>query len=140
MEAVEFFDRSSVLTFGLGLIPQEEGQGLRLGEVLEAHGHGIVAVLLPGDFDISDQFGLHGDEGLFAAAEDLVQATGKESAFEPGGAENALLGDGGALEREPFLRVDRLVVGEETGFEPLDLILVLHADNGEAGGVEFVII
>lgn len=61
----------------------------------------------------------------------MIQTTTKKSGFEAGGPKDGLLGDGGALESEALLGVDRLVRGKQAGFEALEFIEVFEARDGE---------
>jgi hypothetical protein len=141
LEPFQIFDGTAVETFGLGLIAQEEGPGVGgFGHTLEAFGEGVVAVLLAGSFDIAiaDEFRGHGEEGLPGGIESLIEARGKEAGFQAGGAEQGLLGQGDALDGEELLGVDRLVDGNQVGFQIGDLIEVFQAHDGEGGGGETV--
>jgi hypothetical protein len=68
----------------------------------------------------------------------LVETGGEEAGFEAGGAEDALLGDGDALDGEEFLRVDGLEDGHGVIAELGDFIEVFEADDSEGGAGETV--
>jgi hypothetical protein len=141
-EAVEIFESAAVLAFGLGLIAEEDGPAVGLaGEAEEAFGETVIAILGARDFDgaISGEFLAHGCEGAIVGVESLVEGRCEEAGFEPGGAEDGLLGEGHAFEGEEFLRVDRPVDGDEVGLEASDFLEVFEADDGEGGGGEAVL-
>ena len=121
----------------MGLVAQKQRNTVALaGQELEAIGEDEIAVEIAGDFHALGQF-LAERQGRGAlGAEGLVHAGGEQAAFEAGGAEHGLLGDGHALEGEQFLGVDGLVAGDEVGAEVSDFLDVFEADDGEAGGGE----
>jgi hypothetical protein len=142
-EAVEILEGAAVLALGLSLVAEEERPGVGLGgEAEEAGGEEVVAVLGAGDFDIAiaGEGLVHGEEGLIVAdAEGFVEAGGEEAAFEAGGAEDGLLGEGHALQGEELLGVDGLVGGDEVGFEVSDFLKVFEADDAEGRRGEAVL-
>jgi hypothetical protein len=128
------------VTFGLGLIAQEQGPTVGLpGHLLEALCQREVAVLGAGDFDIAiaRELRAHGDDGI-VAGESVVEAGGEESRFEARCAKECLLGKRDAFKGEEFLGVDGLEDGREVGEEMGDLIQIFEADDGKGGGGEAV--
>ena len=75
---------------------------------------------------------------MSVGVERFAEAVGEEAGFEAGGAEDGLLGEGDALDREEFLGVDGLVEVHQVFPEVGDLIEVFEADDGEAGSREAV--
>jgi hypothetical protein len=75
---------------------------------------------------------------LSVGVERFAEAIGEKTGFEAGGAEDGLLGESDALQGEEFLGVDGVVEGDEVFAEIGDLVEVLKADDGEAGGGEAV--
>ena len=141
-DPVVVVDGSAVEALVLGLVAEEEFPGVvGDGHAFEALGEGEVAVLGLGDFDvaIADEVGGHGEEGLVAAAQSVIEAGGEEAAFEAGGAEEGLAADGHALEGEQFFGVDGFVGGDEVGAEVGDFVEVFQADDGKDGGGEAVL-
>jgi hypothetical protein len=129
------------VTFGLGLIAQEEGKAVGLaGHAVEAVAEQEVAVLGAGDFDIAvaGDDGVHEADGLAGAVEGHVEAGGEETGFQAGAAQDGLLGEGDAFEGEELLGVDGLVEGDELVAEMGDFLEVLEADDGEGRAGELV--
>jgi hypothetical protein len=112
---------------------------------MEADAQRVIAVLGAGDFDIAiaGEFLAHGEERLPERVDGLAEAGGEETAFEAGGAENGLLGEGHALGPrgypEHLLGIDGLVDGQEVLPEVGDFLEVFEADDGEGGGGEAVL-
>jgi hypothetical protein len=141
-EPVELLDGAAVVTFGLGLIAEEERKAVGLaGHAVEAVSQQVIAVLGAGDFDIAvaGDDGVHQADGLAAVVEGLVEAGGEEAGFEAGAAENGVLGEGDAFEGEDLLGVDGLVEGDEVVAEVGDFLEVLEADDGEGRAGELVL-
>jgi hypothetical protein len=135
------------MAFGLRLIAQEKRPGVGLpGHAVETFAQSEVAVLGAGDFDIAfaGEVLSHGDDGLAAAVEGLVEAGGEEAGLEAGAAEQSLLREGdaptqaNALQGEQFLGVDGLVEGDEVGGKMGDFVEIFEADAGKGGGGEAV--
>ena len=107
---------------------------------MEPFAQSVVAVLGAGDFDIAiaDEVLAHGDDGIAAAVEGLVEAGGEEAGLEAGSADESLLSEGDALQGEEFLGVDGLVESGEVGGEMGDLIQIFEADDCKGGGGEAV--
>jgi hypothetical protein len=129
------------VTFGLGLIAQEEGKAVGLaGHAVEAVAEQEVAVLGAGDFDIAvaGYGGVHEADGFAGAVEGHVEAGGEETGFEASAAEDGVLGEGDAFEGEEFLGVDRLVEGDEVVAEAGDFLKILEADDGEGRAGELM--
>ena len=101
---MQILDGAAVEAFGLGLIAEEDGPGGIAGHLaVEAEGEEVVAILLAGDFDALGQLGVHAQDGGIGAVEGFIEAGGEEAGFEAGDAEEALLGEGDALEGEALL-------------------------------------
>jgi hypothetical protein len=129
------------VTFGLGLIAQEEGKAVGLaGHAVEAVSQQEVAVLGAGDFDIAvaGDDGVHEADGFAGAVEGHVEAGGEESGFQAGAAEDGVPGEGDAFESEELLGIDGLVEGDEVVAEMGDFLEVLEADDGEGRAGELV--
>lgn len=138
-EALELLEGAAVEALSLGLVAEEQAEGVgEVVEAVEALGEGEVTVLPVGDLDAVGQLRLHGDPETVAAGEALVEAGSEEAGLEAGEAEEGLLGDGDALEGEELLGVGGLEVGDEVGAEAGDGIAVLQADDGVVGGGEAV--
>ena len=113
LEAVEILDGAAVMAFGLGLIAEEQSNGVGLsGDRVPAFGHTVVAVLGFAEFDVivEEEF-IEQDQGAVPIVDGFVEAGGEEAGLEAGGAEEALLGEGDTLDGEEFLGVDGLVDG-----------------------------
>ena len=98
-EAVEVFNSPAVLTVGLGLVTEEQGEGGAVaGHQVEAfgHGHGIPVTAVG-----------RRDE-LFPAGEGGAQ----EASFDTVRAEDSKLAEGDPLDGELLLRALRLVMGD----------------------------
>jgi len=133
-EALEFLHRTAVKSFGLGLVAEEQRPDVALaGDAAEAFGEGVVAVLGAGDLQVADQIFGHGDDGVAGAVQGFVQAGGEEAGFQPGAAEEGVLGEGDALEGEQFLGVDGLIDGDEVVLEAGDGCQIFEADYGVIG-------
>jgi len=133
-EPVELLHGAAVVTLGLGLIAQQEGEAVGFaGHAMEAIAQQEVAVLGAGDFDIAvaGDDGIHEANGFAGAVEGLVEAGGEETGFEAGAAEDGVLGEGDAFEGEELLGVDGLVEGDEVIPEAGDFLEVFEADDGE---------
>ncbi len=139
-EALEVLDRAAVEALGLGLIAEEKDEVVVFVAIQaeEAVGEGIIAILLAGDFDIADHLGLHRHEEAVMGVEGFVETAGEEAGLEAGGAAHAVLGDRNLLDGPKLLGIDGLVDGDEVLFKAGDLLMVLDADNGKAGGGEGV--
>ena len=107
------------------------------GELIEALGEGEVLFLAfahleggvaEGGIEEVDGFGVAG----------MVEAGGEEPAFEAGGAEEVLLGEGDALDGVKLLAIDGLIDGDEVGAEFDDVVEALEDRDGEIGGGEEV--
>jgi hypothetical protein len=118
----------------LGLVAEEKFPGLGSGgEVEETLGEGEVLFLRAAHQEIGVAEGAVEEvEGLDLAG--LVEAGGEESAFEAGGAEEVLLGDGDTPDGEEFLGIHGLVEGEEVGAEFDDIFETLKDGDGEIIG------
>ena len=88
-------------------------------------------VLFARDFDIAAGDWFSEVEWLAQKVTGLVEAGGEEAGFEARGAEERLLGQSDALDRESLLRVDGLIEGNEVVPEVGGLIEVFQADDGE---------
>jgi hypothetical protein len=132
-EALEVLDGAAVLALGLGLVAEDErpGRGL-FGQKVEALGERKVEDLLRGD-------AIFGDLIRLIVAERVVQAGGEHTGFEAVGAEHRKLTNGDPLDREDFLRSLGEVVSDGVGFEVVELVLVLEANDGESHGGEPVL-
>jgi hypothetical protein len=75
---------------------------------------------------------------LSVGVERFAEAVGEEAGFEAGGAEDGLLGEGDALDREEFLGVDGPVEVHQVFPEVGDLIEVFEANDGVGGSGEAV--
>jgi len=106
---------------------------------VEAFAQQVVAVLGAGDLDILRQGGAHFEVGLILDADGFVEAGGEEAAFEAGGAEDGLLGEGHALKGKELLGVDGLVDGDEVFLEAGDLLEVFETDDSKGRGGEAVL-
>jgi hypothetical protein len=127
------------VTFGLGLIAQEEAKTVGLaGHAMEAVAEQVIAVLGAGDLDIAvaGDDGVHEADGLAAVVEGHVEAGGEETGFQAGAAEDGVLGQGDAFEGEELLGIDGLVEGDEVVAEVGDFLEVFEADDGESGAGE----
>ena len=69
----------------------------------------------------------------------MIEAGGEEPAFEAGGAEEGLAGDGDTLEGEELFGVGGFVGGDEVGAQVADLGEVFEADDVKVGGGEDVL-
>ena len=79
------------LTLGLGGVAEVKGEGVGLGgDAFEAFEEQEVAILRAGDFDAGDEVAGHGQGGLVAEVEHVVEAGGEETGFEAGGAKHNL--------------------------------------------------
>ncbi len=80
---------------------------------------------------------MQGFEGsLGEDVEGLVEGGGAEAGFEAGYSEEIVLGQGDAFEGEEFLRVLRLVDGDEVFAEAVDGFSVFDFDDGEVDAGE----
>ena len=139
-EALELLDGTAEQAFRLGLITEEEREGVGLAEeAVEAFGHAVVAILGLGDLDVLDQFQVQHDERSAIGVEGLVEAGGIDAAFDAGAEKERLLGEGDAFEGEEFLGIDGPVAGDEVGAQVIDGIDLLDANDGEIGAVEAVL-
>ncbi len=139
-EALEFLDGAAVEALALGLVAEEEGEGIGLrGDGVESAGECIGAVLGGGDFDISDQVLVEGMVQEVIVADRFVEAGGEEAGFKGGGAEQGVLGQGDALDGEEFLRVDGLIGGDEVVLKAGNGVEFFEADDSELFGVEAVL-
>jgi len=103
---------------------------------MEAFAEEEVAILGAGDFDVAiagENF-VHEAERSVGGVERFVEGGGEQAAFEAGGAEDGLLGEGGALEREKLLGVDGLVKSDQIFAETGDFVEIFEADHCKAGG------
>ena len=137
-EAVEILDSAAVEALGLGLVAEKEFPGLGVfGKVAEAFGEDEVLLLAAAHLEGGvaevgveevDRFGVAG----------IVEAGGEEAAFEAGGAEEVLLGEGDALNGEEFLGVGGVVEGDEVFAEFDDVVEAFENGDGEVGGCKKV--
>src|SRR5712691_8687655 len=94
LEPFEFLDRAPVVTFGLGLIAQEQGPAQRgFRHAVETLGEGVVAVLGARDLDIRGELLGQREERTATGVEGLIEAGGEETGLETRGAEEGLLGE-----------------------------------------------
>lgn len=139
-EALELLDGTAVETLRLGLVTEEEGEGVGLAaEAVEAEAEPIGTMLFGGDWDALGEIGRSEDAGLGGAYHGSVEAVGEEAGFESGHAQHGLLGEDDALDGEEFLGVDGLVGGDGVRAEVGDDFGVFEGDDGEAIGVEGVL-
>ena len=140
LETFEFLDRAPIMTFGLGLIAQEQGPAHgSFRHAVEPLAEGVVAVLGAGDFDILRELRRHQEERPSVGIEGLIEAAGEEASLKAGGAEKRLLREGDPLNRKKLLSVDGLVEREEVGLEMSDFLMLFEADDGESCGGEAVL-
>jgi hypothetical protein len=102
-DALVFFDCAAVEALALGLIAQEQREGVVFPcQAAETIGKGIVTILGAGDFDIAvpDQVRSHGGDGSSVSVEGHVQADGEDAGPEAGNASHLLLGEGHGLDSE----------------------------------------
>jgi hypothetical protein len=136
-EELEVFDRAAVLSFGLGLIAEEEANGIGLvAYAAEARGGPVGAVLVGMDTGVDDEVLVGEDENPFRLREDIVQAEREEAGFEGGESEQDEVGEGDAVDRGALLGGSRLVSGDGVGLEVGDEFGIFDADDGELSGVE----
>jgi hypothetical protein len=69
--------------------------------------------------------------GVAGLIESFVESGSEEVAFETGAAEDLVLADSHAFEREKFLRVYRFTTGNQVGFEIGGVIETFEADHCE---------
>jgi hypothetical protein len=137
LEAVELFEGAAVLAFGLRLVAEEDRPGVGLADgAQEAVGEAVIAILGAGDFDIAiaGEFFAHGREGVVGGVEGFVEAGSEEAGLQAGSAQDGLLRESHALQREELLGVDGLIDGDQIGLEAIDFAGVFEADDGERGG------
>jgi hypothetical protein len=140
-EAFEFLDGAAAVAFGLGLVAQEEGPGVRLpGEAVKALGDVEIVFLAEGDFTVAQAGHLlvHGVEGMAVGSESLVEASGEEAGFEAGGADEGHLVEGDAFDGPELLGVGGVVEVEEVVAEVDDFVEVFQMGDGEVGAAEAV--
>jgi hypothetical protein len=102
-ETVEFFDCAAVQAFALGLVAQEQREGVVLaGQAAETIGKGIVAILGASDFDIAiaDESRSHGGDGSSVVIEGHIEADGEDSRSKTGDAAHLLLRESHGLDSE----------------------------------------
>ena len=107
------------------------------GEVAEAFGEDEVLFLAAAHLEGGVAVGGVEEVGGFGLA-GIVQAGGEESAFEAGGAQEVLLGEGDALDGVEFLGIGGVVEGDEVGAEFDNIVEALEDGDGEVGGSEEV--
>ncbi len=140
LQAKELFEGAAVIALGLDAITERKVHQVRLlCDAPEPFGEVEIPVLLAGNFDIAaNHVRDHAGDWVVVGIDGIVQGGGEEAGIETGGAEDELLRDGHALEREHFLGVDRAIAGDEVGFEIADLVDVFEADDAEGRGGEGV--
>jgi hypothetical protein len=134
LQAIEFLDRAAVLALGMGLEKDQKSPVVGfLREAAEAFASGEITVLRAGDFDIAvaREIDRHGADGVAGVIESFVESGSEEAGFETGAAEDLVLADSHAFEREKFLRVYRFITGNQVGFEIGDVLQTFEADDCE---------
>ena len=141
-EAVEIIDGSAVEALGLSLIAEEQrpGVGAVTDHAVETVSKAIGAVLFLDFFGCGIQVFVERDEGrIVSEGEGLIERGGAESGFQAGHAEQVVLREREALDRESFLRIPGLVDGNEVVAEAVDGVAILDFDDGEVDAGEAVL-
>jgi len=119
LQALELFHGTAVLTLGVRLVAQHQGQRVGFpGQFADALGQEETAVLFFGDFDIFLEFRFHADPGI---DEGLAEGAGEEGGFELGGAPHGRLGAGHAVDGFELLGVYGTVAVDEAGAKLFEL-------------------
>ena len=106
--------------------------GVLAGHARKAVCKAIGSVLFDDLFGLDLQFFMQRDEGVVVGErESPIERGGTEAGFEARDAEQVVLGEGDAFEGEGFLRVLRLIDGNEVGAETVDGVAVLDFDDSE---------
>ncbi len=131
------------MALGLGLMAQEAapGFGVHAAEAFAEVEGAIVGQLTGLSGGGLGELPAHTRQVVPVGRNDLVEHAGEEAAFQVGGAQAGLLGDGDLLNGEEFLGIAGLVEGDEIGaegdnpvhvFEAWDIVVV-HVEAMFAG-------
>ena len=136
-EGVEVLEGFCMVALGLGLVAEEEGEGVGLlGEFTQSGGDAEVVGL--SGVDGEAVLKVVGDELVAEGSDGVIEGVGEEAGFEAGGSEEGVLGEGEAVDGVEFLGVDGLVEGDEVVEELGEFGGVFETDDGEVGGGESV--
>ena len=141
-EAIEILNGAPIFAFGLRAVAEHEANRVRFFcDAAEAFGYAVIAVLRARDFDIAvtDHIGIHGNDGVVGAIEDVVESAGEHAGIETGGAEHQLLRESDSLDRDEFLGVDGFIAGDRVGSELIDFGELFETHDGEGRGAEGVV-
>lgn len=139
-EAVEFLAGSAVLTFGLGLVTEEEGKGIGTArEAVETSGEGEGVPLAFRNFRFFPQLDVDVGGVALLGGYGFLEAGSEEAGFEAGGPEYRMLGQSHAFNGEKFLGVNGAVDVDEVGSNGGEFGEVFGFDDGEVGCGEAVL-